>query len=179
MPTTHQAPRSASATATAVVVEGDATAAGPSITAGATEGTPFNGTVATFVDGSDANNPPADFTSTIDWGDGTTSAGAVSEAATTSLDMSSQPGDYIGAGLTYHFTPATGAFSVSGNSANDSQIRFSYQEPNFGNWWYVDFAAPNGRPSSPASMKMLHEQLSIRRISPVWMSPATAAAATR
>ncbi|HEV7223314.1 MAG TPA: hypothetical protein VGN42_11480, partial [Pirellulales bacterium] len=134
---------SATATATATVVEGDALAAGPSVTASAAEGSVFNGAVATFADG-DANNLPADFTSMIDWGDGATSAGTVNEAATTSLDMHSQPGDYIGAGAAYHLTPATGAFGVSSRSANDSQITFNYQEPNLGQWWYVEFAAPNG-----------------------------------
>ncbi len=45
-----------------------------------TEGLPFSGTVATFTDA----NPKffsSDFTATIDWGDGTTSAGSISQQA--------------------------------------------------------------------------------------------------
>ncbi len=41
-----------------------------------TEHTAFNGTVATFTD-SDTSKTPADFTASIDWGDGNTSAGTV------------------------------------------------------------------------------------------------------
>jgi hypothetical protein len=56
------------------VAEGALTASGTS--ASATEGAAFSGTVATFSDG----NPAAvagDFTATVSWGDGTTSAGTV------------------------------------------------------------------------------------------------------
>jgi hypothetical protein len=42
----------------------------------ASEGTLFNGTVATFSD-SDTSKTPASFTTTINWGDGTTTAGTV------------------------------------------------------------------------------------------------------
>ena len=45
-----------------------------------TEGQPFVGTVATFTDG-DPSAAPGDFTATIDWGDGTTSAGQILEDA--------------------------------------------------------------------------------------------------
>src|SRR5271167_3786473 len=40
------------------------------------EGTAFNGTVATFTD-TISNQPVSDFSSTIDWGDGTTSAATI------------------------------------------------------------------------------------------------------
>ena len=135
---------SAMAAATATVVEGDAISAGPSVTASAIPGTAFSGTVATFVNSGDPTNVPADFNSTIDWGDGTTSAGTVSASAVTSLDMISQPGDYIGGSATYHYTPVTGSLGVTSHSASDSQITFIYQESNLGHWWFVTFAAPNG-----------------------------------
>jgi uncharacterized delta-60 repeat protein len=68
---------------------------------------------------------------------------------TTSLTMNSQPGDYIGAGHTYAYTPATGTFSVS-HSSNDNYVGFSYSEAaNSGVWWYVDLEAPNGAPLTP------------------------------
>jgi PKD repeat protein len=43
-------------------------------------GSPFNGVVATFTDANTAN-VAGDFTATIDWGDGTTTAGIVSGGA--------------------------------------------------------------------------------------------------
>src|SRR5207249_8212838 len=44
----------------------------------ATEGQSFTGTVATFDDGDDSD-PVKNFTATIDWGDGTTTTGAISQ----------------------------------------------------------------------------------------------------
>jgi hypothetical protein len=44
----------------------------------ATEGQSFSGRVANFVNSNAAANTPADFTATINWGDGTTTAGTVS-----------------------------------------------------------------------------------------------------
>jgi uncharacterized protein (TIGR03118 family) len=43
-----------------------------------TEGQAFTGRVANFANTNAANNTPADFTATIDWGDGTVTAGTVS-----------------------------------------------------------------------------------------------------
>jgi 6-phosphogluconolactonase (cycloisomerase 2 family) len=73
-------PGSASATAstTATVAEADVlTAAGSDVSA--TAGISFTGPLATFTD-IDRANRAGDFTATIDWGDGTTSAGTVSGA---------------------------------------------------------------------------------------------------
>ncbi|MFL6237688.1 MAG: hypothetical protein ACJ76N_31520 [Thermoanaerobaculia bacterium] len=67
-------------TATAKVTSTAQVTAGLFVTAGdfsTPEGTAFNGTVATFAD-SDLSKTPASFTVTIDWGDGTSSAGTVS-----------------------------------------------------------------------------------------------------
>jgi hypothetical protein len=65
----------ASTTSTANVAEGDALTATPA-TFSAFVATPFSGVVATFTDTNTAN-VPSDFTATIDWGDGTTTAGTV------------------------------------------------------------------------------------------------------
>ncbi|HVX16023.1 MAG TPA: DUF4214 domain-containing protein [Pirellulales bacterium] len=72
---------SATATGTATVADNDTLVAGTSVTAGSTEGAPFSGTVATFIDTTYAANLPTDFTANIDWGDGTTTAGVVSGSA--------------------------------------------------------------------------------------------------
>ncbi len=66
-------------TATATVTSTARVAMGLSVIASPftiPEGKPFNGTVATFSD-SDTSKTAASFTATIDWGDGTTSAGTV------------------------------------------------------------------------------------------------------
>ncbi|HEV3340247.1 MAG TPA: DUF4214 domain-containing protein [Pirellulales bacterium] len=72
----------ATATGTATVAEGDALTPGTA-TVSATEGTTFSGTVATFTNTGFAANPAADFTASIVWGDGTTSAGTVSGSSGT------------------------------------------------------------------------------------------------
>jgi hypothetical protein len=46
------------------------------------EGTAFSGTVANFTD-TDVSQPAANFTATVDWGDGTTSAGTITGSAGT------------------------------------------------------------------------------------------------
>jgi hypothetical protein len=69
----------AAATASVTVAEGDSlTGTGTSFTA--TEGLAFSGMVATFTDTNPANTALG-FAATIDWGDGTTSAGTVVEQA--------------------------------------------------------------------------------------------------
>ena len=66
----------ASPTATATVTEGDALS-GTGVSFSAVAATPFSGTIANFTD-TNVTNPAADFTATIEWGDGTTTAGTVS-----------------------------------------------------------------------------------------------------
>src|SRR5205823_509783 len=56
----------------------------------------------------------------------------------TLLTMVSQPGDYIGQGQSYAYTPQTGTFTVSRNFDNGVSISYS----GGGHWWYLDFAAP-------------------------------------
>jgi PKD repeat protein len=68
--------RSISFDSTATVTETDALSATP-VTIAPAEGTVFNGTVATFSD-ANTGNVASDFTATIDWGDGTLTAGTIS-----------------------------------------------------------------------------------------------------
>src|SRR4029077_13058859 len=62
---------------TITVGEGDVLTPGPAVQLDAQPNQAFSGTVAAFTD-TDLSSPPSDFTVTIDWGDGTTSAGVVS-----------------------------------------------------------------------------------------------------
>src|SRR5712692_8016164 len=59
----------------AAIVDSSITAAGMPVAA--TEGSPFTGTVATFTD-PDTNATAAEYSATIDWGDGSSSAGTIS-----------------------------------------------------------------------------------------------------
>jgi hypothetical protein len=85
-----------SATATAVATVGEQNR-GLFVTVpplNASEGTVVSGTIATFSDPG-TTDPAADFTATIDWGDGTTTAGVVSNG--------SAAGDYVVTG-THQYT---------------------------------------------------------------------------
>jgi len=53
--------------------------------------------------------------------------------------MDSEPGDYIGGGDNYYYTPAEGAFSSSQNY--DNGVRFGFA--NGSHNWSLDFAAPD------------------------------------
>jgi hypothetical protein len=79
---TDDSPGTASATATtaATIAEADTLQAVPQQLT-ATEGQQFSGTVATFVDNGYPANTAADFTATVDWGDGSTDTGTVSGSA--------------------------------------------------------------------------------------------------
>ncbi|GAA0724007.1 hypothetical protein GCM10009105_36430 [Dokdonella soli] len=68
-----------SVTATATVAEADVLTPAP-VTFAAVVGTSFTGKVATFTD-ADAANVASDFSATVNWGDGTTSAGTISGSA--------------------------------------------------------------------------------------------------
>lgn len=63
---------SATATGTAVILEGDTLVPVGTVAVDATEGAAFNGTVAIFSNVSYPTNPSTDFTATITWGDGST-----------------------------------------------------------------------------------------------------------
>lgn len=57
----------------------------------------------------------------------------------TFISLISQPGDYIGQGLTQTFTPADGIFSVS-NSSNTAYI--SFHTADYSQFWYLNFGSP-------------------------------------
>jgi hypothetical protein len=106
------APGTANATATntATVAEGDVLTVNPiQPTPSPTEGVSFSGRVANFVNTNAAANTPADFTATIDWGDGTTSSGTLSN-----------PGGNIYAVDGTHTYADEGAFTVSVTLADDA-----------------------------------------------------------
>ena len=62
----------------------------------------------------------------------------------TSLSMTSDAGDYVGQGLTYFLTPTDGTFSASVNSGGGVSIAYQGFTP--GDFWNLDFAAPNNQP---------------------------------
>jgi Putative Ig domain len=65
-------------------------------------------------------------------------------AQVTSLSMTSDPGDYIGAGQTWFFTqPADGIFFAQINSENGVSLTF-HNAP-LSEFWTLDFAAPNNQ----------------------------------
>lgn len=68
------------------------------------------------------------------------------QAQVTSLTMVSDPGDYIGGGQFYFYTPADGTFSAQKNY--DQGVSLSFNTPSYSHWWYLDFAAPNNQPLS-------------------------------
>ena len=65
----------------------------------------------------------------------------VSAAPATVLHMESEAGDWIGQGRTWDNSLADATFNVTG-SAN--AVHISVIEPDWGSWWYLDFAAPAG-----------------------------------
>jgi hypothetical protein len=96
-----------SATATAVATVGEAnrgiTGPAPSPIS-ATEGTVVSGPIATFTDVG-ATDPASNFTASIDWGDGTTTAGVVSDG--------SAAGDYVVSGTHQYTDELSGSFNVT------------------------------------------------------------------
>ena len=59
----------------------------------------------------------------------------------TLLYMNSQPGDWVGQGQQYSFTPADGTFVVQGSF--NTGIAASFTTPDFSQWWYLDFGPPS------------------------------------
>src|SRR5207248_4658323 len=72
---------------------------------------------------------------------GLTILGTRAGAQVTSLTLNSDSGDYVGQGQFSFFTPADGTFSANQNY--DQGVSLSFNTPNYGQWWYLDFAAPN------------------------------------
>ena len=64
-------------------------------------------------------------------------------AANTLLMLNSQPGDYVGGGITQTFTPGDGTFTV--NTTYNGGVQVSFQTPNFSSFWYLDFGPLTGQ----------------------------------
>jgi hypothetical protein len=64
-------------------------------------------------------------------------------AASTLLILNSQPGDYIGQGMTQTFTPADGTFAV--NTTYNGGVQVSFQTPSFSSFWTLNFGPPSGQ----------------------------------
>jgi hypothetical protein len=64
--------------------------------------------------------------------------------AATFLHFNSEPGDYIGGGVEQTWTTESGIFTASLNSDKVVSISFTGLD-----WWYLDFAGPNGQPLQP------------------------------
>jgi hypothetical protein len=93
----------ATATAVATVVEANRGIVASVPSPPASEGT-FSGTIETFTDNG-ATDPASNFTATIDWGDGTSSAGVVTAG--------SGPGQYVVSGAHTYADEVSGTFLVT------------------------------------------------------------------
>lgn len=71
-------------------------------------------------------------------------------AQVTSLTMTSDPGDYIGAGQIYNYSQADGSFGAQVYDGN-SGVSISFNTPTFDHFWTLTFAAPNGAPLTPGT----------------------------
>lgn len=67
------------------------------------------------------------------------------QAQTTSLSLTSQPGDFIGQGQSLTVTPNDGVFTARRNFDNGVSISF-FDNNQLGNFWFLDFAAPGDSP---------------------------------
>src|SRR5258708_19530421 len=64
---------------------------------------------------------------------------ASASTATTYLYLNSQPGDYIGQGITQTFTAADGTFAVFNGS---SYVSINFPKPAYSETWFLDFSPP-------------------------------------
>jgi len=80
---TDDSPGTATKTVSTTINVADAALSGSAVAIAPTAGTPFTGTVANFTD-ADPNGAIADYTATINWGDGTTTPGAIGSGFTVS-----------------------------------------------------------------------------------------------
>jgi hypothetical protein len=68
------------------------------------------------------------------------SAVAFGATPKTFLTLESQPGDYIGQGITQTFTPSDGTFSISNGT---DEVVITFNTPTFSQFWYLDFGSAN------------------------------------
>ncbi|MBN9520410.1 tandem-95 repeat protein [bacterium] len=73
----------------------------------------------------------------------------VSAGPVTRLRMVSEPGDFVGQGLTYDFVPGTAAFSIGTNF--DNGVSLDVDPPALGEFWTLEFAAPNDALLTPGT----------------------------
>ena len=66
---------------------------------------------------------------------------------TTRVDMTSDPGDYIGGGVAWHYTFANGAISAGGGR----QYAGLAIDGSDGSWWYADFVPAAGDILAPGT----------------------------
>lgn len=73
---------------------------------------------------------------------------APATAQVTSLTMQSDPGDYIGLGMTYNYGQADGTFNalVFGNG---SAVSIRFNTPSYDHYWNLNFASATGAPLTP------------------------------
>src|SRR5205085_1941565 len=111
---------------TATVTEGDVLTASP-VTITTTEGAAFTGTVATFSD-TLTSSPASDFTATINWGDGTTTAGTITGGSGSFTVSGShtyaEDGSFAVAVTLADNAPGT-ASAVANSTANVSELPIS------------------------------------------------------
>jgi len=62
----------------------------------------------------------------------------------TLLSVQSEPGDFIGEGLTYVLTPDDGIFNTTSNAG--SGVTVTLHDADYSMWWQIDFAAKNYAP---------------------------------
>jgi len=72
---------------------------------------------------------------------------AEARAATTSVLITGDQGDFISGGQLQFFTPADGAFVARKNAGNGVSIQFN--TPTFDHFWLLDFAAADNQPLTP------------------------------
>lgn len=92
----------------------------------------------------------------------------IAAGQTTSLQLKSQPGDFIGGGVDQTFTPADGTFTAFRNFNNGVAINFNGGP----HWWYLNFAAPQGACSSRVFTRTQPVGRFTRRRDQEWTSAA-------
>lgn len=67
------------------------------------------------------------------------SAVLLAATPTTYIYLNSQPGDWVGGGVTQTLTPADGTFSITNSK---SSVNISFHTADFSQFWYLDFGSP-------------------------------------
>lgn len=78
------------------------------------------------------------------------SAATAAPVQTGSLTMTSDPGDYIGQGLTHDYSTAAGDSFDATSSSDGGFVTVAVNAAN-GDWWYVQLAAPIGEALAPGT----------------------------